>query len=156
MTKMWTPRHLKKCHSIETWKNKRLKVFCFFFKLYNNTIHMNTKTTFLRTWHMCIKKVFFFFFFFLTLIYTTVQKLWFKLKLIPLFSKDALNSKVRVKTFIKESWKKVSRFPQNIKQQLFSTLIIKINVSWASNQQIAMKINDILKHIKIENRYFKL
>ncbi len=83
---------------------------------------------------------------------------------IVLFSKDALNwSKVTVKTFIMLQKisisnflfsisisvlflimkNKMSRFPQKYwSAQLFSTLIIIRNVSWASNQHIIMISED--------------
>ncbi len=70
------------------------------------------------------------------------------------------------------------RFHKNKKQQLFSTLIIIRNVSWAANQHIRMisegscdtedwsndaensaahhRINYVLQYIHIENSYLKL
>ncbi len=70
------------------------------------------------------------------------------------------------------------RFHKNKKQQLFSTLIIIRNVSWAANQHIRMisedhvtlktgvmmlkiqlritEINYVLQYIHIENSYLKL
>ncbi len=83
------------------------------------------------------------------------------------------------KIIFKESWKNTYHcFQKNIKQQLFSTLIIIRYVSWAANQYIRMiyegpcdaedwnddaensacitEINHSLKYIKNENRYLKL
>ncbi len=71
--------------------------------------------------------------------------------------------------FIEESWFFLIMFPQLSTAQLFSTLILIINVSWAANQHIRMisegscensvlitAINYILKYIYIENSSFTL